>query len=61
MDGQINELAMTNSVFTRKKKEKYLGQITRKPHLSNRGISFSRGEMILQPLKSVIKINEYSL
>jgi hypothetical protein len=61
MDGQINELVMTNSAFTRKKREKYLGQITRKPHLGNRSISFSRGEMILQPIKSVLKINEYSL
>jgi hypothetical protein len=60
MDGQINELAMTNSVFARKK-EKYIGQITRNPHLDNRGISFSSGEMILQPIKSVIKMNEYSL
>jgi hypothetical protein len=58
MDGQINELAMTNSVFTRKK---ISWTNYEKPHLGNRDISFSRGEMILQPIKSVIKINEQSL
>jgi len=58
MDGQINELATTDSVFNRKKI--IFGKITRNPHLGNRGISISTGE-ILQPIKSVTKMNEYSL